>query len=163
MKKYSHRTQDLNKLLRLQRSRITTAEAAYTLSQAEYNKANMALQKRQARIDQLRKQRDTLMNYGFERDASELVRFFDCAYARRKWVDHDLERDEYWLTDDQRELNTAAKKVKEMRRQWLQLRAREASIERLLNDVQRNQRREVEKQTEIEATEFATTGLRNSL
>jgi len=160
MNKQSYQIQNLSKLLRLQRSRIAIAEAAYRTSQAECDKINQAMQQRQARIESMQQQLDTLNNYGFEHDVNERVRFADFASARACWLRHDLERDEYWLKDDQRELSDAETKVTAARRSWLQSRSRETSMQRLLKEAQCHQLREVEMRLEAEATEeFSISGL----
>jgi len=148
--------QHLAKLLLLQRSRVAAAEAEYRTSQAAYNKIKEAMEQRKARIEHMREQLDTLTSYVVEFDAGEIARFSGCAAVRRKWLDHDLERDEYWLEDDQRELSEAETQLEETRRRWLQSRARESGIQNLLNDARTARIREVEARLETEAAESIT-------
>jgi len=161
MNKHAYRIQHITKLLRLQSARIAAAETEYRLSQVEYNKVEAAMQTRQARIERMQQQLDSLMNYGAEDDVSERIRFSDGARVRKKWLNHDLERDEYWLKDDQRELNEAATQIDKMRGLWLQARVRETGMQNLLNEARSSQTRETEQRLETEATEFVTSGLRS--
>jgi len=123
---------NLEKLLKLQRIRIATAEEVYRESQIKFKKIQVALLKRQARIEHMRAQLDMLKEFRTRHGVVELVRFSGFANARQCWLEHDLERDEYWLKDDVAELKQADREVIEKRRLWLRARVHETRIQGLV-------------------------------
>ncbi len=152
------RSHHLTQLLRLQGLRVSAAEAEYRARRAECDAAEAAMRKRQARIEDLRRQRETLSNYVVAQEAAELTRLAGFASARRAWLDEALERDEYWLKDDERELHEAETQAAEARQRWLRARWRESATQNLLDDTRRALARDAERRQEMEASEQMTTG-----
>lgn len=152
------RSQHLAQLLRLQGLRVSAAEAGYRTKQAECEVVEAAMQKRQTRIEDLRQQRAALSDYVVTQEAAELTRFASFAGARRAWLDEALERDKYWLLDDERELREAEVLVAEARQQWFRARSRESGTQNLLDDTRRTQARDAEQRQEMETDEQMVAG-----
>jgi hypothetical protein len=157
MNRQRQRTRQLSQLLRLQGLRVSTAEAAYRVKQNECAVAEAAMQERQVRITRVRQQREALSDYVVGQNAAEFARFAGFASARRAWLDESLERDEYWLSDDQRELREAEAQATEARQQWFRARARETGTQGLLDDTRRARAHEEEQRQEMEIAEQVTT------
>lgn len=152
-------SQRLTQLLRLQGLRVSAAESEYCARQTERDAVLEAMQERQARIERLRRQRAALAVYVAGQAAAEFARLAGFANARRAWLDDALERDEYWLLDDERELREAEAKTAQARQQWLHARSREAGAQNLLDDARSLQAREDEQRQETENCEhFSAAG-----
>jgi len=150
------RARHLAQLLRLREMRVSAAEAEYRAKQTERDAALAAMRERQKRIEDLRRQRAALSDYVIAQGATEFTRLAGFASARRAWLDEALERDEYWLLDDERELREAEAQVAEARQQWLRARSRETGTQSLLDDTRRTQARDAEQRQEMEASEQVT-------
>ncbi|MCF6211498.1 MAG: hypothetical protein L3J88_08110 [Gammaproteobacteria bacterium] len=152
------RSRHLVQLLRLQGLRVSTAEAEYRARRAKCDTVMAAMRERQARIEDLRHQRTALFEHVATQGAAELTRFAGFASARRAWLDESLERDEYWLQDDERELHEAEAQAEEARQQWLRARSRESGTQNLLDDTRRSLARDAEQRQEMEAAEQMASG-----
>jgi len=151
----------LEKLLRLQKLRITKAEEQYRTSQSEYQKINGAMLQREARIKKMRAEFELLTNLHSKQGVNELVRFSSFAHARKKWLEHDLERDEYWLKDDLQELRQAEMQVIEKRHLWLRTRVHKERLQLLLKDAKTSKSRHIENCLETEIAEFSALDIRS--
>ncbi len=154
------RLRHLAQLLRLQGLRVSVAEAEYRTRRAKCETVMAAMRERQARIEDLRHQRTALFDHVATQGATELTRFAGFASARRACLDEALERDEYWLQDDQRELQEAEAQAEEARQQWLRARSRESAAQNLLDDTRRSLARDAEQRQEMEAAEQMIPGRR---
>lgn len=156
MNPHRQRERQLSQLLRLQGLRVSAAERAYRARQAERAAAEAAMQTRQARITRLRSQRTALSDYVIEQSAAEFTRLAGFASARRAWLNESLERDEYWLPDDERELREAEAQAAEARQQWLRARSHETGTQERLDDTRRIRAGDEEQRQETEIAEQAT-------
>lgn len=153
MNKQHPRSKDIVQLLRLHRIRVSVAKSNYQTEKAEYIAAVEAVNKRRTRIECLRGQRTALSGYVLNDGAIELSRFSRWSNARRDWLDDALERDEYWLMDDEQILQEAETKLFEAKQNWLRACARETSLLRLLQEAKKSVLRQCDMQDELESEE----------
>lgn len=157
MNKQHPRSKDIVQLLRLHRVRVSVAKSNYQTQKAEYIAAVEAVNERRVRIDCLRGQSATLSGYLIDNRSGELARFVRWSNARRDWLDDALERDEYWLLDDEQILQEAETRLSEAKQNWLRACARETGLLQLLQEAQSSVMRQREMLDELEAAEQSAT------
>jgi hypothetical protein len=144
-----HEAQQLCKLrsLRVQRAREGVVQA-----QAEVDRAAEVVKERQRKIEHLRDSLEKLQNAVVTSLVPVLPRWSSVAAAQREKLADRLERDEYALIGDERNLEAAHEKLQAARAEVMRALAREDAVRGLANETKRAHalRREQRAELEIE-------------
>ena len=144
-----HEAQQLCKLrnLRVQRAREGVVQA-----QAEVDRAAELVKERQRKIEHLRDSLEKLQNAVVTSLVPVLPRWSSVAAAQREKLADRLERDEYALIGDERNLEAAHEKLQAARAEVTRALAREDAVRGLANETKRAHalRREQRAELEIE-------------
>ena len=144
-----HEAQQLCKLrsLRVQRAREGVVQA-----QAEVDRAAEVVKERQRKIEHLRDSLEKLQNAVVTSLVRVLPRWSSVATAQREKLADRLERDEYALIGDERNLEAAHEKLQAARAEVMRALAREDAVRGLANETKRAHalRREQRAELEIE-------------
>lgn len=129
--------QDARQLHRLRSLRVQRARARIAEAEAAVGKAAATLQDRQRLVDEGRRRLDALAHavaYGL---GAQLPRWSQTALAQRDRLADRLERDEYALIGDQRELEETQEALQRARAELTRALAREDAVAGLVGDVRR--------------------------
>jgi len=142
-----HEAQQLCKLraLRVQRAREGVAQA-----QAEVERAVEAIKARQRQIERVRRSIDELQHAIVTSLAPTLPRWSSFTAAQREKLADRLERDEYALIGDERNLEQAQEKLQAARSELTRALAREDAVRGLATETKRAHALQRERRAELE-------------
>ena len=142
-----HEAQQLCKLrsLRVQRAREGVVQA-----QAEVDRAAEVVKERQRKIEHLRDSLEKLQNAVVTSLVPVLPRWSSVAAAQREKLADRLERDEYALIGDERNLEAAHEKLQAARAEVTRALAREDAVRGLANETKRAHALQREQRAELE-------------
>lgn len=145
---------DLNELLHLRELRSAAAARDCALRRQELEAAEAAVSRRIAQISQWQQRRADLAAQIVGPHARDIARFAASTHARRAHIHEQIEREEYALLDDERDLQLAQERLAEALALWSRERAREDGVRGLVRlEVQRAVQ-EAEAQLEAEAQDL---------
>jgi len=142
-----HEAQQLCKLraLRVQRAREGVVQA-----QVEVDRAAEAVKDRQRKVERLRRSIEQLQQAVVTSLAPTLPRWSSIAGAQREKLTDRLERDEYALIGDERNLEAAQEKLQAARAEVTRALAREDAVRGLANETKRAHAMQREQRAERE-------------
>lgn len=138
-------------LCKLRALRVTRAREAVVAAQADVDKAAAAVKDRQRKIEQLRNSLDELQNAVVTTLAPQLPRWSSFTSAQREKLADRLERDEYALIGDERNLEAEQEKLQAARAEVTRALAREDAVRGLADETKRAHALRREQRAEIEA------------
>lgn len=129
---------DLNELLRLRELRTAAAARDCALRRQELQAAEAAVSRRIAQITHWQQRRADLAAQIVGPHARDIARFAASTQARRAHIHEQIEREEYALLDDERDLHLAQERLADALARWSREHAREDGVRDLLRlEVQR--------------------------
>ena len=142
-----HEAQQLCKLRSL---RVQRARAGVVQAQAEVDRAAEVVKERQRKIEHLRDSLEKLQNAVVTSLVPVLPRWSSVAAAQREKLADRLERDEYALIGDERNLEAAHEKLQAARAEVTRALAREDAVRGLANETTRAHALRREQRAELE-------------
>ncbi len=137
MTKVLPKRHEARQLCKLRALRVERAREGVAQAQAELAQAADAVRQRQLQIERVRRSLDELQQAVVTTLVSVLPRWSGVTAAQRERLADRLERDEYALTNDERELERAQEKLQAARSELTRALAREDAVRGLAHQTQR--------------------------
>lgn len=146
---------ETRQLARLRALRVQRARERVAATQREVERAAEAVQRRNARIEGLRREIAALREAMVTTLAPALPRWSAVASAQQERLSDQLERNETALIDDLNAWEAAQEKLQQARAELTRALAREDAVRGLVDDTRRAGARERERRSELEAEDQA--------
>jgi hypothetical protein len=139
---------EARQLCRLRALRVQRAREQVAQAQAEVDKAVDKVRQRQVQIEKVRRSIEELQHAVVTSLAPVLPRWSGVTRARQEKLADRLERDEYALIGEERELEAAQEKLQQARAELTRALAREDVVRDLANQTRRAQLQDRERRSE---------------
>ena len=149
------RPHEAHQLARLRALRVQRARERIAPAQAAVDQAIQALQERQRKIAQLRHQLSESREAVVTSLAATLPRWSAVAGAHLDRLTEQIERNEYFLTEDDRALEGAQEQLQQAKADLTRALAREDAVQGLAREVKRARQLEREQRAERELDDQA--------
>src|SRR5262245_4445925 len=148
MTKQLPKLSEARQLCKLRALRVQRAREGVAAAQAEVDAAINQIKQCQQRIEQVRRAVEDLQHAVVTSLAPSLPRWAGVTRAQQERLSEQLEREEYGLIQDERELEGAQEKLQQARAELTRALAREDVVRDLANQTRRAQLQERERRSE---------------
>jgi len=150
MTKQLPKLSEAKQLCKLRALRVQRAREGVAQAQVEVNNAMEAIARRQQQIERVRRAVEDLQHAVVTSLAPSLPRWSGVTQARQEKLSEQLEREEYGLIQDERDLEAAQEKLQQARAELTRALAREDVVRDLASQAKRAQTQHRERRAERE-------------